>query len=183
MTVALASQWDAVRRKTYSIVIPTIANVRVLAKGNGALIRSPTALGALVMESFALPSFAILIKTRVKVHAEACGVPMAAAVAALTQVAPLQRQHQQLQLPSLPALEQLLPQDTGIALVVLVAAPISPLVLERTVSLLTVIPTPCLTLRLAIPMVPPFMGPPPSLKNSLVMVLRGWDPAVERATS
>lgn len=83
-----------------------MANVRVLAKGNGALIRSPTALGALVMESFALPSFAILIKTRVKVHAEACGVPMAAAVAtveALTQVAPLQRQHQQLQLPSLPA--------------------------------------------------------------------------------
>jgi len=69
MTVALASQWDAVRRKTYSIVIPTIANVRVLAKGNGALIRSPTALGALVMESFALPSFAILIKTRVKVRA------------------------------------------------------------------------------------------------------------------
>jgi len=163
-----------------------MANARVLAKGNGALARSPTALGALAMESFALPSFAILIKTRVKVRAEACGVPTAATevvVEVLAQVAQLQRQCQQLQLPSLQALEQPQPQDTGIALVVLVDVPTFPLVLERTASLLTVTPTPCLTLRLVMPMVRPFMGLPPSLKNSLVMVLRGWDRAVERATS
>jgi len=196
MTVALESQWDAVRRKIYSITMPMTANARVVARDNGVLIRSPTVLGALAMELFALPSFAILIKTRVKVHAEACGVPMVAVAAVeekvlvmapSAQVAPAlplrQRQYQQLQLPSLQSLKKPLPQGTGIVPVVLAAVPISPLDLERTVSLLTVIPTPCLPLRLVIPMVQPFMGPPPSLKNSLATILRGLEPAVGGATS
>jgi len=186
MMVALVSQWDAATTLPFSIVTVMLANVRILARANGAVVRSLTALGALAMESFVLQNGAIPELPTARELVAACGVPT---VGVLVRVPLPQPQHpRHFRYPphrhrSAPAPDPLPPQDTGIALAVLVGVPTYRLGLAQTMNLLIAIPMPCLPHQLVTNMAHLSMEPLPSLKFSLVTIRSGLDLAVEHATS
>lgn len=184
--VAQVSQWDAVMMLLSSIAMPILNNAQVHVKGNGAMDRSPTVLGVLVMELSVQRNGAMLDRQIVRELAEECGAQtVEATVLALQLVHQHLHQwpHQQLQLLLTQALDSPRQLDTGIVPVAPVDAPIYRLDQEQRANLRIATLMPCLQHQMGTNMAQLSMEPPPSHKYSLATIHSGSDLVVERATS